>query len=107
MAASRIQVFEQMLASDPANAVVLFGLAKEYEKSGDDAKVIDMLERYLAATEDEGNAYGMLARAYERTNQSDKARVAYGQGVDAAMSHGHPSMAEEYREILKTEFSAP
>ena len=104
---SRIEVFEQMLASDPANAVVLFGLAKEYEKSGDDARVIDMLERYLAATDDEGNAYGMLARAYERTNQADKARAAYAQGVDAAMSHGHPSMAEEYRGILEADFSVP
>ena len=105
MSASRIEVFEQMLASDPANAVVLFGLAKEYEKSGDDAKVIDMLERYLAATDDEGNAYGMLARAYERINRSDKARAAYAQGVDAAMSHGHPGMAQEYREILEAEFA--
>ena len=96
-----------MLAGDPANTAVLFGLAKEYEKSGDDARVIDTLERYLAAADDEGNAYGMLARAYERTNQSDKAREAYNRGFDAAMSHGHPGMAEEYREILEAEFSVP
>ena len=107
MATSRIEVFEQMLASDPANAVVLFGLAKEYEKSGDDAKVIGMLERYLASADDEGNAYGMLARAYERTNQRDKARETYARGADVAMSHGHPGMAEEYREILEAEFAAP
>ena len=104
---SRIEVFEQMLAGDPANTIVLFGLAKEYEKSGKDAKVIETLERYLASADDEGNAYGMLARAYERTNQSDKARDAYARGVEAAMSHGHPSMAEEYREIMKHEFSVP
>ncbi len=104
---SRIEVFEQMLAGDPANSAVLFGLAKEYEKSGDDAKVIDTLERYLASADDEGNAYGMLARAYERTNQTDKARDAYSRGVDAAMSHGHPGMAEEYREILEHESSVP
>ena len=102
MPASRIEVFEQMLADDSANTAILFGLAKEYEKSGDDAKVIDTLERYLAAADDEGNAYGMLARAYERTNQSDKARAAYTRGVDAAMSHGHPSMAEEYRQLLNS-----
>jgi predicted Zn-dependent protease len=106
MAASRIEVFEQMLAGDPANTAVLFGLAKEYEKSGDDPKVIETLERYLAAADDEGNAYGMLARAYERTNQAGQARDAYTRGVEAAMSHGHPSMAQEYREILEAEFSA-
>jgi len=103
---SRIEVFEQMLAGDPANTVVLFGLAKEYEKSGDDAKVIETLERYLASADDEGNGYGMLARAYERSEQTSKAREAYERGVNAATLHGHPSMAQEYREILESEFSA-
>ena len=105
MATSRIEVFEQILQSDPANSAVLFGLAKEYEKGGDDAKLIETLERYLAAADDEGNAYGMLARAYERVKQIDKAREAYRRGVDASMAHGHPGMAEEYRQILENEFS--
>ena len=105
MATSRIEVFEQILQSDPANSAVLFGLAKEYEKAGDDAKLIETLERYLAAADDEGNAYGMLARAYERVKQIEKARDAYQRGVDASMAHGHPGMAEEYRMILESEFS--
>jgi len=107
MAASRIEVFEQILQSDPANSAVLFGLAKEYEKGGHDAKLIETLERYLAAADDEGNAYGMLARAYERVKQIDKAREAYQRGVEASKAHGHPGMAEEYRMVLESEFSAP
>lgn len=103
MAASRIQIFEQMLAGDPANSAVLFGLAKEYEKVGNETKLIETLERYLAAANDEGNAYGMLARAYERARQTEKARDTYQRGIDAAMSHGHPGMAEEYRQILESE----
>ncbi len=106
MGSSRIEVFEQMLVSDPANTMVLFGLAKEYEKAGNDQKLIETLERYLAAADDEGNAYGMLARAFERTKQSDKARETYQRGVDVSMAHGHPGMAEEYRQILQSEFSA-
>jgi predicted Zn-dependent protease len=100
MAASRIEIFEQMLAGDPANTAVLFGLAKEYEKAGDTQKMIATLERYLAAADDEGNAYGMLARAYEQTKQSEKARAAYQRGIEVATAHGHPGMAEEYRQIL-------
>jgi predicted Zn-dependent protease len=103
MAMSRIEVFEQMLAGDPTNTVVLFGLAKEYEKSGDDAKVIETLERYLASADDEGNAYGMLARGYERTNQTSKAREALERGIKTATAHGHPGMAEEYRQMLDSE----
>src|SRR5581483_2456591 len=106
MGSSRIEVFEQMLVSDPANTMVLFGLAKEYEKAGNDQKLIETPERYLAAADDEGNAYGMLARAFERTKQSDKARETYQRGVDVSMAHGHPGMAEEYRQILQSEFSA-
>jgi predicted Zn-dependent protease len=107
MAQSRIEIFEQMLAGDPGNTMVMFGLAKEYEKAGDETKLIETLERYLAAADDEGNAYGMLARAYERTRQNEKARESYQHGMAAASSHGHPGMAEEYRTILESEFSAP
>lgn len=103
MTQSRIEIFEQMLAGDPSNTMVLFGLAKEYEKAGDEAKLIETLERYLAAADDEGNAYGMLARAYERTKEDEKARAAYQRGMSAATAHGHPGMAEEYREILESE----
>ncbi len=103
MEASRIEIFEQMLAGDPSNTMVMFGLAKEYEKAGDEAKLIETLERYLAAADDEGNAYGMLARAYERTKDSEKARAAYQRGIDVATAHGHPGMAQEYKTILESE----
>ena len=103
MAASRIEVFEQMLVSDPNNTMVLFGLAKEYEKASDDAKLIETLEKYLAVADDEGNAYGMLARAYERAKQDDKARELYQRGIEVATAHGHPGMAEEYRQSMGTD----
>ena len=103
MAASRIEIFEQMLTGDPANTAVLFGLAKEYEKAGEEAKLIETLEKYLASADDEGNAYGMLARAYERSKQPDKASATYQRGIEVAMAHGHPGMAEEYRQTLESE----
>ena len=104
MSQSRIEIFEQMLGGDPANTMIMFGLAKEYEKAGDDAKMIELLERYLAAADDEGNAYGMLGRAYERAQQDEKARETYQRGIEVATAHGHPGMAEEYRNSLKDEF---
>ena len=104
MTASRIDIFKQILESDPANGAVLFGLAKEYEKAGLNEELIDALNRYLAVTDDEGNAYGMLGRAYEATGQRDQARAAYTRGIEAAQRHGHPSMAEEYRTVLSTDY---
>jgi len=104
MAVSRIEIFKQMLESDPANTSVLFGLAKEYEKDGNDGEMIATLQSYLAHADDEGNAFGMLARAYERTNQRDAARASYERGMAAASAHGHPGMVEEYRVILEDEY---
>ncbi len=105
MAASRIELFKQMLESDPANTSVLFGLAKEYEKSGDDGQMIATLQSYLEHADDEGNAYGMLARAYERLNRRDEARETYQRGMAAAQAHGHPGMVEEYKVILEEEYN--
>jgi tetratricopeptide (TPR) repeat protein len=104
MATSRIDIFKQMLESDPGNSSILFGLAKEYEKVGQAPEMIETLERYLAIADDEGNAFGMLARAYEKAKQPVQAKETYQRGIDAAMKHGHPSMAEEYRAILESEF---
>lgn len=86
-----------MLVNDPVNSSVLFGLAKEYEKTGLAPEMIETLERYLAISEDEGNAFGMLARAYVQSGETDKARETYQRVIEAANSHGHPSMAEEFR----------
>ena len=49
---NRIEVFEQMLAADPDNTMVMFGLAKEYEKLGQFDKVIATLETYLSKSDD-------------------------------------------------------
>ena len=104
MTTSRIDIFKQMLVNDPINSSILFGLAKEYEKTGQTAEMIETLERYLAISDDEGNAFGMLARAYETSGQREKAKDTYQRGIEVAAAHGHPSMAEEYRSIVESEF---
>jgi tetratricopeptide (TPR) repeat protein len=101
---SRIDIFEKMLVGDPENTSVLFGLAKEYEKAGQDEKLIETLNRYLEVSDDEGNAFGMLAAAFERTGRHDKAREAYQRGIETAERHGHPGMAEEYRMTLAANY---
>jgi predicted Zn-dependent protease len=101
---NRIEVFREMLESDPDNTMVMFGLAKEYEKVGDHHSVIELLENYLAKADDEGNAYGMLAKAYDTTGNREKAIETYRKGIEVSMAHGHPSMANEYRMTLDLDF---
>ena len=102
---NRIDVFEQMLVDDPDNTMVMFGLAKEYEKTDQYDKVIDLLESYLQRADDEGNAYGVLANAYLKTGDRQKAIETYKKGIDVSMAHGHPSMANEYRMTLDTDLN--
>jgi len=101
---NRIEVFEQMLEADPENTMVMFGLAKEYEKLGEHAKVAHLLEQYLTKADDEGNAYGVLANAYAQSGDRERAIETYKKGIDVSMAHGHPSMANEYRMTLDLDF---
>jgi predicted Zn-dependent protease len=104
VASSRIEIFRQMLESDPDNALVRFGLANEYLKAEQYEAAAAALSDYLQRTDDEGAAYGMLARALEKLGRRDQARQAYERGIAAAERHGHPSMAEDYRIQLATDY---
>ena len=104
MATSRIEVFQQMLVSDPDNTMVRFGLANELLKAQRFPEAAAALEAYLQRAQDEGAAYGMLARAYEQTGQRAEARAAYEKGITTALAHNHPSMAEDYRMTLEMDY---
>ena len=93
-----------MLESDPENAMVRFGLANEYLKAEQYEEAVAALKDYLERADDEGAAYGMLARAYEKVGKRDEARRAFERGIEVAQAHNHPSMAEDYRMTLSTEY---
>lgn len=97
---NRIEIFKQMLESDPTNSMVMFGLAKEYEKLGETSEVISLLEKYLEIADDEGNAYGALAKAYDKQGNREKAKEIYEKGIEVSMAHGHPTMAGDYKFAL-------
>jgi len=94
-----------MLEAEPTNTMVMFGLAKEYEKLGQASEVIALLESYIAQADDEGNAYGMLAKAYEQNGERERARATYEKGIEVSNAHGHPSMASDYRMTLDLDYS--
>jgi predicted Zn-dependent protease len=102
---SRIETFKQMLESDPENTMVLFGLANEYMKAEHWQDAVETLTNYLDKADDEGAAYGMLARAFEKLGRRDEARASYERGINAAQSHNHPSMAADFRMTLDTDYA--
>jgi Flp pilus assembly protein TadD len=89
-----------MAESRPHDPRVRFGLAVEYERAGRWEEAVGQLRSYLSITEDEGNAFGRLARALTRLGQTSEARDAYRRGIEAALRHNHPSLASELEEEL-------
>ena len=102
---NRIEVFKQMLEADPTNTLVQFGLANEYLKAEDYELAIPALESYLQQADDEGAAYGMLAKAYEKQGEREKAKAALERGIEVSNKHGHPSMAQDYRMTLELDYA--
>jgi len=96
----RIDWLRKQVALDPNDARLRFGLALEYEKLGRWDQVVEELREYLALADDQGNAWGRLARALRALGRTAEAIQAYRQGAAAAAAHGHPGMVAEFEEML-------
>jgi predicted Zn-dependent protease len=97
----RISAFQLMLERNPDDTRARFGLALEYEKLERWHDAAEQLRAYLQRADDEGNAWGRLAHVLRQLGDDDAARDAYRRGIEAANSHGHPSMAAEFAEALR------
>lgn len=101
MSDDRVAALRKMLERRPDDARLRFGLALEYLSAGRTEEGVEELRTYLDASDDEGNAWGRLGAALSELGREDEAREAYERGVEAALRHGHPTMAEEFRAVLE------
>jgi predicted Zn-dependent protease len=100
MSSGRIELFQGMLAADPSNTTVRYGLANELFKAARFEEAIEEYARYLREADDQGAGYGKLAQALEHCQRTEEAREAYQSGIEAATRHGHPGMAQDFRQSL-------
>ena len=84
MAEARIELFKKMVAADPNNTTVRFGLANELFKLERFEEAANELQTYLNQADDQGNAYGKLAQAFDRLGKIEQACAAYQQGIAAS-----------------------
>jgi tetratricopeptide (TPR) repeat protein len=85
---SRLSLLLDLLASSPKDSFLLFALAKEYEKAGDDDNA---LAYYLQLREGEPGYVGLyyhLGKLYQRRQDLDRALEAYKTGMDVAKKAG-------------------
>ena len=90
-----------MVARRPDDPRARFGLAIEHLQAGALEDGIRELRTYLSLADDEGNAWGRLGEALGSLGQREEAREAYEKGIEAAMRHGHPTLAETLTETLE------
>jgi tetratricopeptide (TPR) repeat protein len=97
---SRIAQLEKMLAAEPGDAFVLYGLAQEYAKAGEMARAVEVYDRCLAADPGYCYAYYHKARAQEALGRVDDAAATLRAGVEAARRAGDAHAEGEIRAYL-------
>jgi len=90
-----------MLGNRPDDSRLRFGLALEYLAAGRQEDGVRELRVYLEGADDEGNGWGRLGAVLNEMGRTAEAGEAYRTGIGAADRHGHPTMADEFREILE------
>ena len=97
---SRLESFRAMVAKNPNNPLARFGLANEALKAGALEEARENYEAYLAAADDEGNAFGKLGEVLHALGRTEDAKASFRRGIEAAQRFGHPGMATEFEARL-------
>jgi len=96
----REEMFRQVLAIDPDDALANFGLGQLKVEAGDHREAVSLLERAIAADRDHSAAHLALGRALEGLGEADRARQVYRAGVGVAARRGDLKTASLMHERL-------
>jgi tetratricopeptide (TPR) repeat protein len=89
-----------MLAAEPDDPFVLYGLAQEYAKAGEHARAVEYFDRCLAADPGYHYAYYHKGRSQEALGRRDDAAVTVRAGFEAARRGGDEKAAGELAAYL-------
>ena len=84
MVQSKIEVFTAMLAEQPENAMIWYGLASEQYKLENWAEAAKSLRQVVSLNPDYTAAYQMLGTALAKMDDLAGAQQAWRDGIDAA-----------------------
>ena len=98
---SRKQQIEEMLAEDPHDPFLRYGLAMEHVSAGQDEEAVRCFEELLRTTPDYVPGYMQAGRAFARLNRVADARAIFQRGIAAAQHKGDLHAAEEMAGFLE------
>lgn len=88
MAQSRLEIFETMAREQPDDAMIWYGLASEYLKVERWNEAAGALSNVVRVNPDYTAAYQMLGTALQNQGQTEAARRAWSDGIEAANRTG-------------------
>jgi predicted Zn-dependent protease len=97
---TRRQKIEAMLASDPRDVFLRYGLAIEQEKAGEHEASLAQLRALMAESPPYVPAYFRAAQQLAALARADEARAALREGIEQARRQGDLHAAGEMAEFL-------
>lgn len=97
---TRKQQIEEMLADDPNDPFLRYGLAMEYASAGQDDEAVRCFRQLLETSPDYVPGYMQAGRVLTRLDRVEEARTIYQAGIAAARQKGDLHAAEEMASFL-------
>jgi Tfp pilus assembly protein PilF len=97
---TRKQQIEEMLAEDPNDSFLRYGLAMEHVSAGQDEEAARCFDELLRVAPDYVPGYMQAGRTLERLHREEEARAQYQAGIDVARRKGDLHAAEEMQGFL-------
>jgi predicted Zn-dependent protease len=100
MAQSKIEIFTAMLAEQPENAMIWYGLASEQYKLENWAEAAKSLRQVVTLNPDYTAAYQMLGTVLVKTGDLAGAQQAWRDGIEAASRTGAWKAGQHMQALL-------
>src|SRR6266566_3613160 len=97
---SRREKLEALLADDPTDVFLCYGLALELEKEGDHERSLGRLAELQSRSPPYVPAFFMAAQQLVRLRRIDEARATLRDGIEQARTQGDTHAAGEMSEFL-------
>lgn len=91
---------QKMLEKTPGDPFLLYGIAMEHKKAGEDALAIEFFDKTLAIDPGYCYAYYQRGMVLEASGDEDGAKKCYRDGIEAAIKKGDAHARSELQTAL-------
>jgi len=101
MASTRLETLKGLVAQQPADSFLRYGLAMEYRNAGELEAAVGEFRALIAANPDYSAAYYHGGQTLERLGKLDEARALYREGIEATTRKGDWHTRDEIQAALE------